>query len=45
MAEPVDRLTAALANRYEIEGELGAGDVEPRMHAEGSRIARMISHE
>jgi hypothetical protein len=34
MTDPIDRITSALAERYRIERELGAGGMGPQMNAD-----------
>jgi hypothetical protein len=45
MTDYLARLTAALADRYTIERELGAGGMGPLMSAEVSGSTRMDVHE
>jgi len=45
VTDALDRLKAALADRYSIERELGAGGMGPRMHADGSGMTRMFPYE
>ena len=41
MADLLDRLKAALSDRYTIERQLGAGGMGPQMNADGSGSTRM----
>ena len=41
MTDAIERLHAALKDRYTIERELGAGGMGPQMNADGSGSRRM----